>query len=100
MFKQRPANENVVNDVVAKASFGAELKGFSRNGIVFETKSAGIVKISIMSANGMMVNSVSTGNLEAGKHSVAWNSENVPSGRYLVTLSQNGKISGKFATLR
>ena len=100
LFKQRPANENVVNDVVAKASFGAELKGFSRNGIVFETKSAGIVKISIMSANGMMVNSVSTGNLEAGKHSVAWNSENVPSGRYLVTLSQNGKISGKFATLR
>ncbi len=100
LFKQRPANENLVNDVVAGASFAAELKGFSRNGITFETKSAGIVKISIMSANGIMVKSVSTGNLEAGKHTVAWNSENVPSGRYLVTLSQNGKVSGKFVSLK
>lgn len=100
LFKQRPANENLVNDVVAGASFAAELKGFSRNGIAFETKSAGIVKISIMSANGIMVKSFSTGNLEAGKHSVVWNSENVPSGRYLVTLSQNGKVSGKFVSLK
>ena len=100
LFKQRPANENVVSEVVAKSSFAAELKGFSRNGISFETKSAGIVKISIMSANGIVVKSVSTGNLEAGKHSVAWNSENVPSGRYLVTLSQNGKVSGKFVMLK
>ena len=100
LFKQRPTNENVVNDVVAMPSFAAELKGFSRNGVVFETKSAGTVKISIMSANGIMVKTFSTGKLEAGKHSVAWNSENVPSGRYLVTLSQNGKVSGKFVSLK
>lgn len=100
LFKQRPANENVINEAVAKSSFAAELKGFSRNGIVFETKSAGIVKISVMSANGIMMKSVSAGNLEAGTHSVAWNSDNVPSGRYLVTLSQNGKVSGKFVSLK
>ena len=100
LFKQRPANENLVNDVVAGASFAAELKGFSRNGIVFETKSAGFVKINIMSANGIMVKSFSAGNLEAGKHSVAWNSESAPSGRYLVTLSQNGKVCGKFVSLK
>lgn len=91
-------NDKVQESVVS--SLAAELKGFSRNGIAFETKSAGIVKISIMSANGIMVKSVSTGNLEAGKHTVAWNSENVPSGRYLVTLSQNGKVSGKFVSLK
>ena len=85
---------------MAESSFAAELKGFSRNAVAFETKSAGIVKIGIMSANGVMVKSVSTGNLDAGKHSVAWNSENVPSGRYLVTLSQNGKVSGKFVSLK
>ena len=100
LAKEHPANENIVNDIMAESSFAAELKGFSRNAVAFETKSAGFVKIGIMSANGVMVKTFSTGNLDAGKHSVVWNSENLPSGRYLVTLSQNGKVSGKFVSLK
>ena len=98
-FAKRHYDDDMVQESVV-SPLAAELKGFSRNGIVFETKSAGIVKINIMSANGIMVKSFSAGNLEAGTHSVAWNSDNVPSGRYLVTLSQNGKVSGKFVSLK
>ncbi|SHK44629.1 FlgD Ig-like domain-containing protein [Fibrobacter sp. UWOV1] len=98
-FAKRHYGDDMVQESVV-SPLAAELKGFSRNGIVFETKSAGIVKISVMSANGIMVKSFSAGNLEAGTHSVAWNSDNVPSGRYLVTLSQNGKVSGKFVSLK
>ena len=98
-FAKRHYGDDMVQESVV-SPLAAELKGFSRNGIAFETKSAGAVKINIMSANGIMVKSISAGNLDAGKHVVSWNSDNVPSGRYLVTLSQNGKVSGKFVSLK
>lgn len=84
---------------VAKAS-SASLKGFSRKAISFELKSAGTAVVTVMSAEGEVVASVRVDNAQAGFNTVAWNSENVPSGRYMVTIDVNGSVSGKNAVLK
>lgn len=84
---------------VAKAS-SATLKGFSRKAIGFELKSAGTAIVTIMNADGEQVTSLRADNAQPGFNSLKWNAENVPSGRYMVTIEHNGSVSGKSVLLK
>lgn len=84
---------------VAKAS-SAALKGFSRKAISFELKSAGAAVVTIMNADGEQVATLRLDNGQPGFNTLNWNAENVPSGRYMVTIEHNGSVSGKNAVLK
>ena len=88
-----------VSQNLSKAS-SAELKGISRAAVSFELKSAGKAVVSIMNADGVVVAKLVSENAQAGFNSLKWNSENVPSGRYMVTIEHNGSVSGKNAVLK
>ena len=81
-------------------SNGAVLKGFSRNAIAFTLETAGTTTVKVSGPNGEVVATVVVENAPAGFNSVAWNSENVPSGRYMVSIEQTFGVSGKFAVLK
>ena len=76
------------------------MKGLSRTSVGFELKSAGRAVISIMDADGAVVATLVSENARTGYNSLKWNSENVPSGRYMVTIEHNGSISGKNVVLK
>ena len=81
-------------------SNGAVLKGFSRNAIAFTLKSEGTTVVKVSEPNGEVVATVVVENAPVGFNSVAWNSENVPSGRYMVSIEQSFGVAGKFAVLK
>ena len=89
-----------VNPNKGVKSNGAVLKGFSRNSIAFTLKTAGTTVVKVSDPNGEVVATVRVDNAPAGFNSVAWNSENIPSGRYMVSIEQSYGISGKFAVLK
>lgn len=89
-IKQPKLNKNV----------SATLKGFSRASVGFELKSAGKAVITIMDADGAVVATLVSENARPGYNSLKWNSENVPSGRYMVTIEHNGFVSGRNALLK
>ena len=78
----------------------ATLKGLSRTSVGFELKSAGKAVITIIGADGAVVATLVSENARPGSNSLKWNSENVPSGRYMVTIEHNGSISGKNVVLK
>lgn len=78
----------------------ATLKGFCRTSVGFELKSAGRAVITIMDADGAVVAKLVSENAQPGYNSLKWNSENVPSVRYMVTVEHNGSISGKNVVLK
>ena len=84
---------------VSKPS-SAKLKGLTRTTVGFELKSAGRAVVSIMDADGAVIAKLVSENARAGYNSLNWNSENVPSGRYTVTIEHNGSISGKNVLLK
>ena len=81
-------------------SNGAVLKGFSRNAIAFTLKTGGTTTVKVTGPNGEVVATVVVENAPAGFNSVAWNSDEVPSGRYMVSIEQSFGVSGKFAVLK
>ena len=89
-----------VNSNKGVKSNGAVLKGFSRNSIAFTLKTAGTTVVKVSDPNGEVVATVRVDNAPAGFNSVSWNSENIPSGRYMVSIEQSFGISGKFAVLK
>lgn len=80
-------------------SGSASLKGFSRKAVSFNAKSEGVASITVMSAEGEVVATMQD-RVSAGFNSVLWNGENVPAGRYMVTIELNGSVSGKNAVLK
>ena len=84
---------------LAKAS-SASLKGFSRKAISFELQSAGAAIITVMNADGEQVASLRVDDARQGFNTLGWNSENVPSGRYMVPIEHNGSLSGKNVVLK
>ena len=78
----------------------AKLKGFSRSTISFTLKSAGAVTITVMNTDGAEVARVAEKNAKLGYNSVSWNGDNIPSGRYMVSIEHNGAVSGKNAVLK
>lgn len=96
-----------VNEFAPKAQLnkgikatGATLSGFSRTSIAFSLKNAGATTIKVSDVNGEVVASIRVDNAVAGINSVSWNSEKVPSGRYMVSLEQAGSVSGKYVVLK
>ena len=90
--KVKPSNAN--------KSSSATLNGLNRTSVSFELKSAGKAVISIMNADGALIAKLVSENAQPGYNSLKWNSENVPSGRYMVTIEHNGSVSGKNAVLK
>lgn len=84
---------------VAKAS-SANLKGISRKAIGVNLTSAGSAVVTIMNADGEQVASVRLDNGQPGFNTLNWNGENVPAGRYMVTIEHNGSVSGKSAIIK
>ena len=78
----------------------AKLKGLTRTTVGFELKSAGRAVVSIMDADGAVVAKLISENARVGYNSLNWNSGNVPSGRYTVTIEHNGSVSGKNVLLK
>jgi flagellar hook assembly protein FlgD len=78
----------------------AKLKGFTRNTISFNAKSAGKAVITVMNTDGAEVATVVVENAQLGFNSVSWKGEKVPSGRYMVSIEHNGSVSGKNAVLK
>ena len=83
----------------AKAG-SASLKGISRKAVGFDLKSTGTAVVTIMSAEGEQVAVLRMDNAQPGYNTLKWNGENVPAGRYMVTIEHNGSISGKNAILK
>ena len=84
---------------VSKPS-SAKLKMLTRTTVGFELKSAGRAVVSIMDPDGAVIAKLVNENVQAGYNALNWNSGNVPSGRYTVTIEHNGSISGKNVLLR
>jgi membrane-associated protease RseP (regulator of RpoE activity) len=78
----------------------AKLKMLTRTTVAFELKSAGRTVVSIMDPDGAVIAKLVNENARAGYNSLNWNSGNVPSGRYTVTIEHNGSISGKNVLLK
>ena len=93
--------ENIDTPKAELKSGSAEIKSADYNTIVFELKSAGNTKISIRNINGTEVAKINEQNLNAGVHSINWNSGiMMPRGRYIVTIQHNGSTSAKSIMLK
>ena len=84
----------------AVKSNGASLKSFTRQTIAFTLKTAGTTVVKVSGPNGEEVASVRVDNAPAGFNSVSWDGDNLPSGRYMVSIEQSFGVSGKFAVLK
>lgn len=84
---------------VAKVG-SASLKGITRKSVGVNLTAAGTAVVTIMNADGEQVASVRLDNGQPGFNAVSWNGENVPAGRYMVTIEHNGSVSGKNAILK
>lgn len=78
----------------------SKLKGFSRKAIAFSLSSAGTAVVTVMDNDGAVVASLRLDNAQPGFNKINWNGENIPSGRYMVTIEHNGSVSGKNAVLK
>ena len=67
--------------------------------IDFEINQAGLVKVEISDITGAIVKIVYDGYMTMGKHQKSWNSENLPSGLYLVSLQAGGNSLTKKVVL-
>ena len=92
-FKPKVKSRSVVNEPSVK------IKGLTRSAIGFELKSAGKAIVSILNTDGVIVTRFICENALLGYNTVNWNSENVPNGRYTVTIEHNGTIVGKNVVL-
>ena len=69
--------------------------------IDFEINQAGLVKVEISDITGAIVKIVYDGYMTMGKHQKSWNSENLPSGTYFVTLEfENLSLTKKVVLLK
>jgi len=59
----------------------------ARTNIVFNLPISSDVSLDIYNVNGQVVESLIEGYLEAGKHSIAWNANSYPSGKYMYKLT-------------
>ncbi len=69
--------------------------------INFNTTSTGIVNLEVFDVSGRKVTTIQSGNIEAGAHSLMWNTETVSNGLYFVNLSSSeGTLTQPLVVLR
>ena len=69
--------------------------------IDFEINQAGLVKVEISDITGAIINIVYDGYMTMGKHQKSWNSVNLPSGLYFVSLRAGGNsLTSKVVLLK
>ena len=100
VFVEKAKKEEVKSTNKTPKSNNAKLKSFTRNAITFTLETAGTTVVKVSEPNGEVIASVTVENASVGFNSVAWNSENVPSGRYMVSIEQASGVSGKMAVLK
>lgn len=84
----------------AGKSNGAKLRGFTRQTVSFSLRTAGTAVVTVSDASGNQIASARVDNATVGIHTVSWNGETVPAGRYMVSIEQQAGVSGKFAVLK
>lgn len=93
-------NESIPVTQTKKKVEKVNVKGVNRASIGYELKSSGKAVITIMDVDGAVVATLVSENARPGYNSLKWNAENLPSGRYMVTVEYNGSISGKIVVLK
>lgn len=78
----------------------AKIVGLNRSAVMFELKTAGKAVVTIADADGTVFDKLVCENAKPGYNSLYWKSENVPSGRYVVTIEHNGSVNGKNVVLK
>ncbi|MCQ2062801.1 MAG: PDZ domain-containing protein [Fibrobacter sp.] len=76
------------------------LRGFTRKAVSYSVKTPGKTIVTILNADGEQVAKIVNEGATAGVNTVAWNAENIPSGRYMVSIDHNGRVSGTIAALK
>lgn len=71
------------------------LRNVSRTTVGFDLETAGKATVSITTADGSVIAKLAIENGRIGYNSLNWNMENIPSGRYTVTVEHNGFVSSK-----
>ncbi len=67
--------------------------------IRFGLERAGAVRIRIYDAAGSLVQVLADGDYEAGMHTLTWNAQDLPSGRYICSLNVEGQTLTRIITL-
>lgn len=91
---------SAANSQAISVSIAATIKNVTRTGINIDLQSAGDVEISIVGINGSSFAKINQKNMQPGIHSISWNSANIPNGRYIATIKQNGMVRGKNIILK
>ena len=104
--KNLPALQKSAKRVVATADFSkptlgtTKVLGLNRNNVHFEAAEAGSYEIAVLKVSGEKIASMTVRDAHAGSNIVAWNSEKVTPGIYLVSIKHNGSTSGMKVYLR
>ena len=78
----------------------ASLRLFNRKAVSFALKSPGRATVTILSADGEQIATLSLDNAVAGVNTINWNGSQIPSGRYVISIDHNGAVSGANAVLK
>lgn len=100
VFVDNPAEKTFAPGAKGAKPASAYVKSLDRKNVTVDVTSAGNLEISIVNADGSSVAAISVENASVGSNDVAWNSQNVPSGRYMVVVKHNGSVSGKYVILK
>ena len=101
-----PALAKAAKRVIATADFNkpalgtTKVLGLNRNNVHFEAAEAGSYEIAVLKVSGEKIASMTVRDAHAGSNIVAWNSEKVTPGIYLVSIKHNGSTSGMKVYLR
>ncbi|MCF0224679.1 MAG: PDZ domain-containing protein [Fibrobacter sp.] len=72
-----------------------KITNVSRAIIAFNLETAGYAKVSLATTDGVALVKLQCPNAQAGYNSLKWNLENIPSGRYVVSVEQKGVFDSK-----
>lgn len=90
----------VADNHAISAPVAATVRNVTRSGMDIDLKTAGDVEISLVGINGSSVVKIARQNMQPGVHSISWSSANVPNGRYIAVIKQNGMVRGKNIILK
>lgn len=101
MYRKIQADaEEEAKEMPASKVASVAFKGVDRSVVNVELESAGDVEISFVKPTGGVAARFTKENLGPGAHSLSWNSANVPNGRYIAVIKQNGLMNATNVILK